>query len=90
MSSLVAALSSGRRVSAGRLFGLPELPEDDVWMDIAGVAALTGVKPKTLTGWITRRGPKARPFPPPFRLMYRLYWPRSSVEDWRKAPDETR
>lgn len=80
---LRGALTNGAPVPAGRLWGLPDL-EGDVWVDIAGAAALAGVKPKTLTGWLTRGGPARRPFPPPTRMMYRLYWKRSAVESWRK------
>ncbi len=79
---LVAALGTGRPISAGRLLGLPELGEDDVWVDVAGAAAIAGVNPRTVTGWLARSGPKRQPFPSPYRLMYRLYWRRSAVEKW--------
>ncbi len=79
---LADALRAGRALPAGRLLGLPELPDDDVWVDIAGAAALSWVNPKTITGWLTRNGPKRKPFPRPHRLLYRLYWKRSVVVDW--------
>jgi hypothetical protein len=79
---LATALRDGQPVSAGRLLGLPELADEDVWVDIAGAAALAHVNPKTITGWLTRRGPKRRPFPAPYRLLYRLYWRRSEIQGW--------
>ena len=80
---LSEAVRADRPVPAGRLYGLPELPDGDVWVDIAGVAALTGVPPKTITGWLVRGGPLRNPFPPADRIMYRLYWPRAEIESWR-------
>lgn len=69
---------------AGRLLGLPDLGED-AWVDIAGVTALTGYPPKTITGWLSRGGPKTFPFPPASRILYRLYWPASVIRDWHRA-----
>lgn len=80
--SLLEALAEAEAVPAGRLFGLPELPDDDVWVDTAGAAALARVSPKTITSWLARKGPKRRPFPPPRRILYRLYWRRSEIEGW--------
>jgi hypothetical protein len=77
------ARAVGRTPPAGRLLGLPELPEGDVWVDIAGASAVTGVQPKTITGWLTRGQPKRLPFPSGYRFLYRLYWPLSVVEGWR-------
>lgn len=58
------ALAAGRRPAAGRLLGLPEL-DGDVWADIAGASAVSGAAaPKTITGWLSRGGPKHCPFPP--------------------------
>lgn len=56
------ALAAGRRPPAGGLLGLPDL-EGDVWVDIAGAAAVAGVGPRTITGWLSRGRPKASPFP---------------------------
>ncbi|NEB76278.1 helix-turn-helix domain-containing protein [Streptomyces sp. SID14478] len=80
--ALLAALAEAKEVPAGRLLGLPELPEADVWVDTAGAAALVRVNPKTITSWLARGGPKKRPFPPPHRFLYRLYWRRSDIEAW--------
>ena len=82
LSLLAEAIKSGSTVPAGRLYGLPELPGDSCWTDIAGAAALTGVPPRTITSWLTRGGPVRNPFPVPTRLLYRLYWPRDDVESW--------
>ena len=73
---------AGRRPAAGGLLGLPAL-EDDVWVDIAGAAAVGGVHPRTITGWLSRGRPATRPFPAARRYMYRLYWPLSQVEELR-------
>lgn len=75
-------LAAGQRPPAGQLLGLPEL-EGDVWADIAGAAAITGVPPRTITGWLNRQGPKRCPFPDPRRSLYRLYWPVSVLLSWR-------
>ena len=83
---LERALSDGVAIPAGRLWGLPDLG-DDVWVDIAGAAALAGAKPRTLTGWLARGGPKHNPFPAPVRMLYRLYWRRSAIADWRSRTE---
>ena len=51
-TALAEAIRTGRAVPAGRLFGLPELPGDDYWLDMAGATASTGIPPKTITGWL--------------------------------------
>jgi hypothetical protein len=81
-AQLRAARAAGRTPPAGRLLGLPELPSEDVWVDIAGAAAVTGTPARTITGWLTRGGPKRGPFPAPHRFLYRLYWPLSVLEEW--------
>lgn len=92
LAAIREALADGRRPAAGGLLGLPEL-EGDVWIDIAGAAAVTGVRPRTITGWLTRGRPASSPFPPAHRFMYRLYWPLSVVEEWarnyRRADDDS-
>lgn len=80
--SIRLTLAAGRRPPAGGLLGLPEL-DGDVWADIAGAAAITGAPPRTITGWLNRRGPKRCPFPEPRRSLYRLYWPVSALQSWR-------
>jgi hypothetical protein len=80
--SIRVMLAAGRRPPAGQLLGLPEL-DGDVWADIAGAAAITGAPPRTITGWLNRRGPKRCPFPEPRRSLYRLYWPVSVLQYWR-------
>lgn len=76
------ARAEGRTPPAGRLLGLPELPGDDVWVDMAGASAITGVAPRTITGWLSRGQPKRCPFPPGYRFLYRVYWPMSVLEAW--------
>ncbi len=80
--ALRRALDSGATVPAGRLWGLPEPPDGDCWVDMAGAAALAGTEPKTITSWIARGGPKACPFPAGTRYLYRLHWSRSVIMDW--------
>ncbi len=82
--ALRAAMRNAETIPVGRLWGLPDLGDSDMWVDIAGAAVLAQVKPKTLTGWLSRGGPKKRPFPAPTRLMHRLYWRRSTIEAWRQ------
>ena len=38
-AALGEAIRDGKAVPAGRLFGLPELPGDDYWLDMAGATA---------------------------------------------------
>ncbi|MER6816462.1 hypothetical protein ABT299_44975 [Spirillospora sp. NPDC000708] len=83
--ALAKARAAGTAPPAGRLLGLPELPNADVWVDTAGAAAVTGIAPKTITGWLSRGGPKALPFPAARRFLYRTYWPLSELEDWTEA-----
>lgn len=61
---------------------LPDLPDEDIWCDMAGASALAGVAPTTITAWLSRGGPKRMPFPVPVRLLYRLYYPVSSIREW--------
>jgi hypothetical protein len=82
LSALADGVRSGHRMPAGRLFGLPELPDDDYWVDIAGAPAFTGAPPKTITSWLTRGGPRSNPFPSPHRHLYRLLWPRREIVSW--------
>jgi hypothetical protein len=82
-SALAQAIRSGRAVPAGRLFGLPELPGDDYWLDMAGATAFTGIPPRTITSWLARGGPVRNPFPVPQRLLYRLYWRATEITSWR-------
>jgi hypothetical protein len=62
---------------------LPELAGDDYWLDMAGTTALTGIPPKTITGWLARGGPARNPFPVPDRFLYRLYWRGTEIESWQ-------
>jgi hypothetical protein len=77
-----AARASGAEPPAGRLLGLPELPGGDVWVDMAGASAITGLQPKTITGFLARGTPKAHPFPAAYRFLYRNYWPMGVIEEW--------
>ena len=81
------AITEGRDLPAGPLLGLPELAGGDIWVDIAGAAVLARVKPRTITSWLARKGPKRRPFPTPHRILYRLYWKRSDIERWLMTAD---
>jgi hypothetical protein len=88
-AALSEAIGDGRTVPAGRLFGLPELPGDDCWLDMAGAAAITGAPPKTITGWLARGGPVRNPFPVPHRFLYRLYWRRTEITSWHAREPAT-
>lgn len=82
-SALAEAVRVGRAVPVGRLYGLPELPDNDYWVDMAGAGALTGVPPKTITSWLSRGGPIRNPFPIPRKLLYRLYWRGTEIGSWQ-------
>ena len=62
LAGIRQALAAGRKPAAGALLGLPEL-DGDVWVDIAGAAAVSGAAPKTITGWLSRGRPEALPVP---------------------------
>lgn len=81
LESIRTMLAKGQWPPAGQLLGLPEL-EGDVWADMAGAAAVTGVPSHTISGWLNRQGPKRCPFPEPRRSLYRLYWPVSVLQAW--------
>jgi hypothetical protein len=70
-AALSAALTRGENEPAGRLLGLPELPEGDVWCDIAGASALSGVPARDHHQLAKPRRTEAQPD----RILYRLYWP---------------
>ena len=80
--ALTEALRTATAPPAGRLLGLPELPDNDYWLDTAGVTALTGIRPKTISSWLARGGPVRNPFPVPQRFLYRLYWRGTCVSSW--------
>jgi len=82
-AALGEAIRDGRAVPAGRLFGLPDLPGDDYWLDMAGATAITGRPPKTITSWLARGGPVRNPFPVPHRFLYRLFWRGSEITSWK-------
>ncbi|MBB6038520.1 hypothetical protein [Phytomonospora endophytica] len=84
IDDLTAAVEAGT-ASAGRLLGLPELPGDGVWVDIAGAAAVVGVASQTITGWVNSNAPQELPFPAPQRILYRLYWPLADIQGWMGA-----
>lgn len=84
VAELRQARAEGRTPPAGRLFGLPELSDGDVWVDIAGAVMVTGAAERTISSWLARGGPKRAPFPPGRRLLYRLYWPMSVLEEWAR------
>jgi hypothetical protein len=86
--SLAESIRHGRFVPAGRLLGLPELPDGDVWVDTAGASAVARAAPKTMSGWLARQRPRGNPFPQPTRVLYRLYWPLSAVSSWRRRQDQ--
>lgn len=81
--ALGEAVLAGQAVPAGRLFGLPELPGSECWLDMAGATAVTGVPPKTITSWLARGGPARNPFPVPERFLYRLYWRETEITSWQ-------
>jgi hypothetical protein len=84
-SALTEAIRAGKTVPAGRLLGLPELPGNDYWLDMAGATALTGIAPKTISSWLARGGPTRNPFPVPQRFLYRLYWRGTDIASWQTA-----
>lgn len=45
---------------------------------------MTGVPPKTFSRWLSRGKPKALPFPPAHRYLYRRYRPLSTVQAWAR------
>ena len=91
LAALAEAVNTSRPVPTGRLFGLPELPGNDYWVDIAGAAAITGISPNTITSWLARGRPRRNPFPAPHRHLYRLHWPRTEITTWqaKNRPAET-
>lgn len=91
LAAIREALAAGRRPAAGGLLGLPVLEGDDIWVDTAGAAAVVGVPPSTITSWLSRGRPAARPFPAARRYLRRLYWPLSEIEAWagHYRPEET-
>lgn len=82
-AALSAALARGESVPAGRLMGLPELPEGDVWCDIAGCVCAFGSTGPDNYRLAEPQGTENNPFPQPNRILYRLYWPSKAVREWR-------
>ncbi|GGM83972.1 hypothetical protein GCM10012275_63230 [Longimycelium tulufanense] len=88
LRALRQAQAAEQPIPAGRLLGLPELPDGDVWVDAAGASAVTRCAPKTISGWLARRNPADNPFPKPVRLLYRNYWPLSVLTAWQARERE--
>ena len=65
LAALAEAVNTSRPVPTGRLCGLPELPGNDYWVDIAGAAAITGIPPNTITSWLARGQAETQPLPRP-------------------------
>ena len=59
-SMLADAVSAGRPVPAGRLFGLPELPDNDYWVDIAGTHSPAPADTSTGCTGPGQRSPRGR------------------------------
>jgi hypothetical protein len=86
-AALATAIRTGAPVPCGRVLGLPELADGRAWVDMAGAVAISRHPQGTITGWITRAGPKYNPFPMPYRVLYRLWWPEDEVRAWRAISD---
>lgn len=84
-AALATSVSQGDPVPAGRLFGLPELPGDDAWCDLAGASVIAGVGTATIMDWLRQDGPDGNPFPSPARILCRLYWTLSAIDVWKTA-----
>jgi hypothetical protein len=84
-AALATAVSLGERAPTGRLFGLPELPGDDAWCDIAGASVIAGVDMTTVTRWLASGTPDYNPFPAPALVLRRLYWKLSDLDRWKSA-----
>lgn len=79
-----AETGSADELTAGRVWGMPELDNGDCWVDAAGASVLIGVQVKTITSWLARGQPRENPFPTGHRLLYRLYWPLSEIQAWQQ------
>ncbi|NKY60919.1 hypothetical protein [Nocardia flavorosea] len=80
-AALRAEQAAGQPLAGGQLWGLPVL-DGDMWADIAGATAITGLPAKTITSYLVRGKPKSNPFPQPSRFLGRNYWPVSVLTAW--------
>lgn len=80
-AELRAEQAAGQPLTGGQLWGLPVL-DGDMWADIAGATAITGLPAKTITSYLVRGKPKSHPFPQPSRFLGRNYWPVSVLTAW--------
>jgi len=74
----MAGRSTGQSVAhgegVGRWWGLPPLPDGDIWLDCEQVGVLTCRPTHTISSWLYRGGPARAPFPQPaLTINYRLY-----------------
>jgi hypothetical protein len=70
----------------GRWWGLPPLPDGDIWLDCEQVGVLTCRPTHTISSWLYRGGPARAPFPQPaLTINYRLYWRRTIIAAWMVA-----
>lgn len=86
-AALRADQAAGQPLTGGQLWGLPVL-DGDMWADIAGATAITGLPAKTITSYLVRGKPKSHPFPQPSRFLGRNYWPVSTLTAWAASAVE--
>lgn len=77
----VGELEAGT-LTGGLVWGLPELPDGDMWVDIFGVSALTGLTPVNIRGRLHRREKYRNVFPAPYNYFAMTWWPLSEIKEW--------
>ncbi|RJQ70545.1 hypothetical protein D5S17_28875 [Pseudonocardiaceae bacterium YIM PH 21723] len=76
--------------TGGRVWGLPELAEGELWVDIAGASVIAGIPSKSITAYLAQGRPKRNPFPAAHRFLYRLYWPMGVIQAWHHRENALR
>lgn len=82
---LVDELADGGPSRGGMVWGMPPLPDGDMWADIVGAAAITGLEPNNIRGRLVRAGQYVQDFPAPWKFFGLQWWKVSELTGWVAA-----
>lgn len=82
---LAAEVGAGAKPTGGLVWGLPALPNGDMWADMAGATALLGMPSSTIRARLARTEKYARPIPRPIHCMDMLWFRLSELRAWKET-----
>lgn len=79
---LSAAQAQGTDVPSGAIWGLPDPPAGDVWVDLIGASVITGQTVSGIRNRLNRSEKFRKPFPTPVKYLGILLWPKTIIDAW--------